>query len=66
MEEWIDYLRIQGLVSMGQRQELLHMHRSHLPSVSNKAIAFANRMRTEHPDLWIAFKAKQRVLGLSK
>jgi hypothetical protein len=66
MEEWIDYLRIQGLVSMEQRQELFHMHRSHRPSVVNKALEFANRMRQEHPDLWLGFRGKQRVLGLSK
>jgi len=36
------------------------------PSVRAQAIAFCNRMKQEHPDLWIAYQAKRRILGLSK
>jgi len=63
---WIDDLRIRGLISVDERQAIAHMLRSEQPSVVTQGLVFCNRMKTSHPDLWIAFKAKQRVLGLSK
>jgi hypothetical protein len=63
--EWIDDLRIRGKLSLAVRQDLASMFRSDIPSVRGQAIAFRNRMQQEHPDLWIAYQAKRRILGLS-
>lgn len=65
MDAWLDYLHARGVISSGQCEGLKEMHSHRMPSVSNKAIAFANRMREEHPDLWVGYQAKRRVLGLS-
>lgn len=64
--EWIDDLRIRGLISVDERQAIAHMLRSERASVVTQGLVVCKRMRNEHPDLWLAFKAKQRILGLSK
>lgn len=33
-------------------------------SVHTHAMQFAHRMKATYPDLWLSFKAKQRVLGI--
>ena len=63
--EWIDDLRIRGLLSLGQRQAIVHMLVSELSSVRAQGFAFCDRMRAKYPQLWIAYQAKRRVLGLS-
>lgn len=59
--EWIDYLRYRGLISLSHRQELAHMLRSMNPSVLGQAVSFIRRMKEEHPDLWVAHRALQRI-----
>lgn len=62
---WIDDLRLRGKLSLAVRQDIAHMLRSEQPSVRANGLAFCNRMKHEHPDLWVAYQAKRRVLGLS-
>jgi hypothetical protein len=59
---WIDYLRHRGVVSLDTRQSLAHMLRHERPAVRAQGIVFCNRMKQEHPDLWIAYRAKRRII----
>jgi hypothetical protein len=61
-EEWIDYLRWRGELSLERRQELVHLLRSERPSVRAHVLTFCNRMADEHPDLWIAYRTTKRIL----
>lgn len=66
MDAWLEFLRDISVIDRKLCADLKAMHASQVPSVSNKAIVFAKRMQEEHPELWLSFLAKQRVLGLSK
>jgi hypothetical protein len=65
MHEWLDYLRDCKVIDHGQWLNLRTMLDHRLTSVHTKAMVFASRMRDTHPELWVPFKAKRRILGLS-
>jgi hypothetical protein len=62
---WLQHLRDLKVIGDTQLTHLEGMRSSEYPGVSDKVVEFGNRMRRTHPDLWLTFKAKQRILGLS-
>lgn len=60
---WIDYLRRRGVVSLEHRQDLAHMLRSEISAVRAQGLVFCKRMKHEHPDLWIAYRAAKRIFS---
>jgi hypothetical protein len=63
--EWLDYLHGSKVIDRFQWIDLRTMLDHRLTSVSVKATAFANRMQDTHPELWVSFQTKRRILGLS-
>ena len=60
--DWVDYLRRRGLLSLEDRQGIVHMLRSLRPSVRAQGLAYCNRMICEHHDLWITYRAVKRII----
>lgn len=58
---WLDYLRANRIIKGEEYMQIITLldrkgTRSH-------AVQFINRMMEEHPDVWMTFKTKMRVLG---
>jgi hypothetical protein len=60
---WLGYLRDFKVISNSQRMDLITLLENRRASVHTQAMEFSRRMKTDHPELWLSFKAKQRVLG---
>lgn len=59
---WIDHLRACGIVSMQVRQQFAHMLRDGRPATRTQVLVFCNRMKKEYPEMWVAYRAKRRIL----
>lgn len=60
---WLEYLRDCKVIDQNQMMDLILILENRRASVHTNAMEFLRRMRTDHPELWTSFRAKQRVLG---
>jgi hypothetical protein len=63
MSKWLRYLHDAGVVSYDVYSMTHGMLMHGRPPVYNQALAYVERTINEHPDHWIAFRAKQRLAG---
>lgn len=60
--EWLQFLRDSKVISSEQYMDLVIILENRRMAVHQQALAFCNRMKDEHPELWIAYRAKLRIL----
>ena len=61
--DWFRFLHSRDVIDTDSMHGLIHDYMSGNTSIGASAIQTAYAMRRDHPDLWLVFKTRQRVLG---
>jgi len=63
MPDWFRFLRSRGVIDIDTMYGLLRDYLSSNSKIGVSATETAYAMKRDHPDLWLVFKTRQRVLG---